>query len=192
MKCKEFSRILLFGLTLLISNLLYPQALQHAVHGTGIEIETETSPTDDAVLSLPPEQLSLLFPRRVRLVKLTLRNERRDWVDISFRYDPIMNDNFVWNLPRLQSATYYTADWAILAANEQLIRGSFSFAFGPEAKPPSVIKATEELLQEPSTGDPSLRSVTPPPTEIIINREPRRYDPPFTIKLDDADKPDQT
>jgi hypothetical protein len=33
-------------------------------------------------------------------------------------------------------------------------------------------------------GDPEVRTVMPPRTEIIINRDPPQYDPPFTIKLD--------
>ena len=114
-------RIFLVGLTLLLSNLGYAQQFNSAGYrqpadSTGIIQKTETSPLDDAVLNAAPRELTLAFPQLVRLVKLTLRNEQRDWVDISFRYSPLMNDSYRWNLPNLQSAIYYTADWAILGA----------------------------------------------------------------------------
>jgi methionine-rich copper-binding protein CopC len=153
---------------------------------TGISIETETAPADDSVLLEAPEQLQLEFPYDVRLVKLTLRNELRDWVDIEFRYDPTIQEKFQWSIPELTAATYYTADWAILATNDRLIRGSFSFSFGPEAEAPSVIKAAEALVLNSIGGGPNTRYVRPPRTNIILNQDEPRYDPPFTIKLEDG------
>jgi methionine-rich copper-binding protein CopC len=165
---------------------------QHALHlqaadSTGFAAKTETSPLDDSVLDVAPVQLSLLFPSQVRLVKLTLRNEQRDWVDISFRYRASMLVNFSWQLPDLQDATYYTVDWAVLAANERLVKGSFSFAFGPGAEPPSVIREAEALRLQTRYGDPAIRYVAPPRTQIIIDRDPPIFDPPFVIELDEED-----
>jgi hypothetical protein len=88
----------------------------------------------------------------------------------------------------LQQASYYTADWAILGNNDQLIRGSFSFAFGPDAEAPSAIRRAQELLLEQRYGDPSIRYVAPPPTQIILDQDPPRFDPPFTIQLDDNNR----
>jgi methionine-rich copper-binding protein CopC len=153
---------------------------------TGISIETETAPADDSVLLKAPDQLQLEFPYDVRLVKLTLRNELRDWVDIDFRYDPAIQEKFQWNIPELTPATYYTADWAILATNDRLIRGSFSFSFGPEAEAPSVIKAAEALILDSISAGPNTRFVRPPRTNIILNQDEPSYDPPFTIKLEDG------
>lgn len=167
---------------------------QHAGHGgygqsahsTEILDQTETLPSDNAVLPRAPEQLQLQFPHQVRLVKLTLRNEKHDWVDISFRYNPLPDSRFTWQLPGLQQATYYTADWAILGDNDELIRGSFSFAFGPDAEPPSVTREAERMLLEQRNGtDPNIRYVAPPPTQIILDQDQPNYDPPFTIQLDD-------
>jgi len=165
---------------------------QHTLHSqaadsTGIAAKTETSPLDDSVLEVAPVQLGLLFPSQVRVVKLTLRNELRDWVDISFRYRPSTVVHFVWELPDLKDATYYTADWAVLAANERLVKGSFSFAFGPGAEPPSVIREAEELRLQTRYGDPGVRYIAPPRTEIIIDRDPPIFDPPFVIELDEED-----
>lgn len=153
---------------------------------TGISSETETVPVDDSVLLAAPNQIQLEFPINVRLVKLTLRNELRDWVDIDFRYDPTVKEKFLWPIPELAEATYYTADWAILATNDRLVRGSFSFSFGPEAQAPSVIKAAEAVLLDSINGGPNTRFVRPPPTNIILNQDQPRYDPPFTIKLEDG------
>jgi methionine-rich copper-binding protein CopC len=152
---------------------------------TGIAAKTETTPANDAVLAIAPRQLLLSFPERVRLVKLTLHNELRNWVDINFRYDPSIVENITWSLPSLQSATYYTADWAILAANEQLIKGTFSFAFGPGAEAPSVTKQAEALLLDLSNGRPRRGQSIENSVDIIINRDPPTFDPPFTIQLDD-------
>ena len=152
----------------------------------GLAASTATSPADDAVLDIAPGELSLVFPDDVRLVKLTLRDENRAWVEIDFRYNPRPRRSYLWKLPDLPPAVYYTADWAILSAREQLIRGSFSFAFGPGAQAPSLIREAEELFLRQRAGtDPDTLYVAPPPTRIIINRDPPRFDPPFTIDLDD-------
>ena len=154
----------------------------------GLAAATDTTPADDAILAIAPEELNLVFPENVRLVKLTLRDENRAWVEIGFRYNPRPRRDYVWKLPELPPAVYYTADWAILSAREQLIYGSFSFAFGPGAQAPSLIREAEELfLQQRAGTDPDTRYVAPPPTRIIINRDPPRFDPPFTIELDTED-----
>lgn len=164
-----------------------PQAdlTHHDEDITGISIETETVPVDDSVLLEAPKELQLEFPYDVRLVKLTLRNELRDWVDIDFRYDPTIQEKFLWTIPELTAAIYYTADWAILAMNDRLIRGSFSFSFGPEAQSPSVIKESEARVLDSIGAGSSTRFVTPPRTNIILNQDQPNYDPPFTIKLED-------
>lgn len=145
--------------------------------------KTETSPADDAVLLVAPTSINLEFPKRARLVKFTLRDETRKWVDIQFRYDPVLGTSYTLQLPVLSDSAYYTADWAVLETNDRLVRGSFSFAFGEDAQRPSVTKAAAELLLQQRYGDPSIRYVRPPPTEIILGKEPPQFDPPFTIQL---------
>ena len=54
---------------------------------------------------------------------------------------------------------------------------------GHEALPPSVVKAAEEELLLQRYGDPTIRYVPPPRTQIIINQDPPEFDPPFTIEL---------
>ncbi len=156
---------------------------------TGFIDKTETLPSDDEVLLQAPTELNLKFPVQARLVKFTLRTDSRDWVDIQFRYNPQASTQYVMQLPSLVAASYYTADWAVLDSDDTLLRGSFSFAFGENAERPSVTEAAKELLLEQRYGDPTIRYVPPPRTEIIISRDPPQFDPPFTIQLDsDAKK----
>lgn len=150
---------------------------------TGFIDKTETFPGDDEVLLQAPSQLSLLFPEQARLVKFTLRTDARDWVDIQFRYSPRAATRYTLQLPALMQAAYYTADWAVLGRNDILLRGSFSFAVGENAQRPSITRAERELLLEQRYGDPTIRYVPPPRTEIIISRDPPQFDPPFTIQL---------
>ena len=186
--------IALLGLGLGHPAVAQPSQISLSLQGediTGISIETETAPADDSVLLEAPDQLQLEFAYDVRLVKLTLRNGLRDWVDIDFRYDPTIQEKFQWNIPELTQATYYTADWAILATNDRLIRGSFSFSFGPEAQAPSVIKAAEALVLDSISAGANTRFVRPPRTNIILNQDQPSYDPPFTIKLEDGRRSNQ-
>jgi len=160
----------------------YPRA---ALDFTGIVAKTQTTPIDDSVFDSSPERLALSFPEKVHLVKLILRNQAHDWVDISFRYSPRLASDFEWSLPSLQAADYYTAEWAILDEQDRLIRGNFSFSFGEMARMPSLIKAEQELALRLRNGeDESTRFITPPRTEIILEQEPRSYDPPFTLRLE--------
>lgn len=151
---------------------------------TGFVEKTETLPKDDDVLLVAPKVISVDFPQLARLVKFTLRNETRDWVDIQFRYDPVLETHYVLELPALSDAAYYTADWAVLSAKDLLVRGSFSFSFGQDAQRPSLTRAADELLLQQRYGDPTIRYVRPPATEIILGTDPPRFDPPFTIELD--------
>lgn len=158
-------------------------AYQLSPDSTGFVEKTETTPADDAVLLAAPNSISLEFPRRARLVKFTLRDESRKWVDIQFRYAPLLDTKYTLQLPVLSDSAYYTADWAVLETNDRLVRGSFSFAFGDEAQRPSLTKAADELILQQRYGDPTIRYVRPPPTEIILGKEPPQFDPPFTIQL---------
>ncbi len=130
-----------------------------------LAVETRTSPVDDAVLDAAPEELRLIFPAAVHLVKLTLRDENRAWVEIDFRYNPRSATTHAWRLPELPPANYYTAEWAALTSREQLLRGSFSFAFGAGAREPSRLRwEREEFLRRRAGIDADTRYVAPPPT----------------------------
>lgn len=161
-----------------------------AEDSTGTAERPETAPPDDAVLERAPPRIGLEFPAAVRLVKLTLRNDRGDWVDIGFRYSPRPGRRFSQPVPALADAAHYTAEWAALSGGDRLARGSFSFAFGGGARKPSAARAAREELLLRRRGDPDVRHVAPARTRIIIDRKPPRYDPPFTIDLEAAPGPD--
>ena len=164
-----------------------PAAIQGSHHQKlhQLAVEAATNPVNDEVLEVAPEMLSIEFPDAVRLVKFTLRTDSREWIDINFRYRPTAGVRYSLPVPELSDAKYYTAEWAVLGINDQLIRGSFSFAFGPEARAPSYHQAAEELILRQRYGDPTIQYVAPPRTQIIIDQEPRRFDPPFTINLNE-------
>ena len=154
-------------------------AIQWSDHQTlhRLAVEATTNPVNDEVLEVAPEMLSIEFPDAVRLVS--------EWIDINFRYRPTAGVRYSLPVPELSDAKYYTAEWAVLGINDQLIRGSFSFAFGPDARAPSYHQAAEELILRQRYGDPTIQYVAPPRTQIIIDQEPRRFDPPFTINLNE-------
>ena len=106
-------------------------------------ITVESAPVDDSVLANAPNEFGLGFEQPVRLVKWVLYDETREWVDINFRYDPRVNDQFSLPLPPLQPTAYYSAEWAILDDTETLIKGTYSFSFGPDAEAPSVVRGRE-------------------------------------------------
>ncbi len=109
-------------------------------------LTVESTPVDDSVLANAPNEFGLGFEQPVRLVKWVLYDETREWVDINFRYNPRVNDQFSLPLPSLQETAYYAAEWAILDDTETLIKGSYSFSFGPDAEAPSVVRARDEQM----------------------------------------------
>ena len=173
--CNQLSQTLAQGPAIIQGS--HHQTLHH------LAFKAVTNPVNDEVLEVAPEMLSIEFTDVVRLVKFTLRKDSREWIDINFRYRPTKGVRYSLPVSELSDAKYYTAEWAVLDINDQLIRGSFSFAVGPGARAPSYHQAAEELILRQRYGDPTIQYVAPPRTQIIIDREPRRFDPPFTINL---------
>ncbi|MEX2469502.1 MAG: copper resistance CopC family protein [Pseudohongiellaceae bacterium] len=122
---------------------------QHAMHDMGAEpaMTVHSTPADDAVLPAAPQSLQLHFPETVRLVKLAVRDPGSGLTDIGFRYDPKSSQMYTQALPVLETADYYTVEWAVLDGNEQLVKGNFHFAFGPDARPPSYYLAQREQMR---------------------------------------------
>ena len=164
-----------------------PRTISYIATADSIELlsQTEIVPANDAVLTESPSEVTLHFPMRVRLVKFVLRDHDHQWVDINFRYNPRSSQDYRLELPELEESLYYTVEWAILTGRDQLVRGSNSFAVGLNARPPSeYFKEEQEQMNMRMTGDPNVREVTPPRTQIIIERDEPAIDPPFTIRLD--------
>lgn len=123
----------------------------HAQHvmaplGSQSEVEVESVPADDEILPAAPADLLVRFSTYVRLVKLTLKGADGDPIDIGFRYQPDASRVFLWNLPQLPVADYYTVEWAAIDPTNLVARGSFNFAFGPNARLPPELIPDEEIL----------------------------------------------
>lgn len=136
---------------------------QHAMHNMSGEpsMTVHSTPADDAVLPSQPQSLQLHFPETVRLVKLAIRNPDSGLTDIGFRYNPQSGQMYAQALPELAAADFYTVEWAVLDASEQLVKGSFHFAFGPDARPPSYYLAQREQMRHIMT--PDYRLLDSPP-----------------------------
>lgn len=136
--------------------LMAPAAYSQHIMGGGAgasDVEMQPSPADDQVLAASPEELMLRFSTYVRLVKLTLKAPDQDIVNIGFRYSPEASRVFFWELPELPVADYYTVEWAAIDPSNLVAKGSFNFAFGSEALPPSQVIPTEEELQHVTVPD---------------------------------------
>ncbi len=138
----------LSGLCTLLLVLLSPlTSAQHVMTiNSNSDVVTETAPVDNAVLAEAPADLMMRFSTYVRLVKLVLKAPGNTPVDIGFRYNPDASRVFFWDLPPLPAADYYTVEWAAIDPVNFVARGSFSFSFGPDARPPSELIPQEEEL----------------------------------------------
>lgn len=118
-----------------------------------VEIEYDTVPQHDEVLPEAPDDLLLRFNDYVRLIKLTLKKNDMEPLDIGFQFDPIGNRVFIQELPPLEEADYYTAEWAVLNAENIMVYGFFCFSFGPNAEIPTTIIDSRQLPSSPVFGD---------------------------------------
>jgi methionine-rich copper-binding protein CopC len=156
---------------------------QFGVSATIAGIVAETVPLNDAVLVNSPTAVQLQFDQPVELVKLVIYDNQRDWVDIGFRYRPGPGTQYAWPVPALQQADYYSVSWAILDARDRLVKGSFSFAFGPGAETPSLVMA-REMMHAEHQGMPDLNGLQPEPGGIRFSDAPDpNFEPPFAPVL---------
>jgi len=133
------SRFLLsisFLLSLLFSPLLAAQHNMHGMSNSGGLLDS-SMPADNEVLARAPQSIMLNFASEVRLVKLALKETKQGEILIDFRYDPQAAMRYMQKLPMLAAADYYKVEWAALQASGDLVRGSFYFSFGDDAKHPS-------------------------------------------------------
>lgn len=128
-----------------------------AQHSHGILTPGVTFPQDDAVLTEPPQMITMSFRVDVRLLKLALYTAEDEWININFQYDPSrLNHNFVLPIPgELPKSEYYTARWSVTDDRRGLVNGEFKFSFGPGAIPPSetiASRVSDRVEVLPETG----------------------------------------
>ena len=132
---RKFLAIPLFFLALTSSPL---GMAQHEMHGMSSgDLAVTTMPGDNEVLAGSPDSVMLHFESDMRLVKLVIKEAGKEFVDIGFRYRPVAGMHFMQNLPELNEADYYAVEWAVLDGEGKLVKGSFHFSFGANARPPS-------------------------------------------------------
>ncbi|MBL4572536.1 MAG: copper resistance protein CopC [Gammaproteobacteria bacterium] len=138
---KQYQKInlvfLLFISFLFLSSLTLAQPHEmHGISNSGGLLDSNM-PADNEVLAKVPQSIMLNFSSEVRLVKLALKETKQGEILIDFRYDPTAAMRYMHTLPRLEAADYYKVEWAALKASGELVKGSFYFSFGDDAKPPS-------------------------------------------------------
>lgn len=143
-------RCLLVIIFLFLSQGVYAQH-SHGRRNT-IEIEHDTIPVHDQTLEEAPKDLIIRFNDYLRLIKLTLKVEDREMIDIGFQFSPAASRVFIQSLPELDAAEYYTAEWAALNANNVMVYGFFCFSFGPDAKIPTSIINSRVIPTGPTFG----------------------------------------
>ncbi len=136
--------ILTFLLLALLGSELAQAQHSHGRRNT-VELSYESMPVHDAVLGTAPENLILRFGEYVRLVKLTLKAEDRDVVDLGFQYRPDASRVFIQDVPALAPATYYTAEWAAINMDNVMVSGFFCFSFGPGAVVPTSVIPVDDM-----------------------------------------------
>jgi len=148
--------VAVFRLVTTLLLLLHMQSVL-AQHNHGrrnvLAIEYDTAPRHDEVLAEAPRDLLLRFNDYVRLVKLTLKKNDVEPMDIGFQFEPVGNRVFIQELPPLGQADYYTAEWAVLNADNIMIYGFFCFSFGPDAEVPTNIINSRQFPSAPVFGE---------------------------------------
>ncbi|GHE92676.1 copper resistance CopC family protein [Thalassotalea profundi] len=83
-------------------------------------------PADNAMLMNPPEELTLMFTKEVRVVKITLKNKQGKKVNFGFKPTKEASAEFTWKLPELAPANYIV-DVTFLGKDGHKMKDSFGF-----------------------------------------------------------------
>jgi copper resistance protein C len=87
-------------------------------------------PMNGAMLEQPPEVLELKFSAPVRLVRLTMKDERNQAVALSMPEGKESQSQFSLVLPELAPAAY-TVGWVVLGNDGHKMQGQFNFILHP-------------------------------------------------------------
>lgn len=83
-------------------------------------------PSDNAMLMSTPEKLTLTFSKKLRLVKVSLKNKQGKKVKFGFKPSKEASNEFSWKLPKLTPANY-TVDVTYLGKDGHKMKNSFGF-----------------------------------------------------------------
>ena len=83
-------------------------------------------PADNAMLMNPPEELTLVFTKEVRVVKVSLANKQGEEFKFGFEPSKVATSKFTWKLPKLAPAKY-AVDVTFLGNDGHKMKHSFGF-----------------------------------------------------------------
>ncbi|UJF20877.1 copper resistance CopC family protein [Shewanella sp. OMA3-2] len=110
----------LFNNVLVVASLLLSaSAFAHVGLGSSM-------PANGAMLSQAPTTLELTFTAPVRLVKLTMQDDKQQSVPLTLPASTSSQAAFSFALPSL-SAANYTVNWMIMGDDGHKMKGNFSF-----------------------------------------------------------------
>jgi len=83
-------------------------------------------PADNAMLMNPPEELTLVFTKEVRVIKVSLTNKQGEEFKFDFKPSKEASREFSWELPKL-APTNYIVDVTYLGKDGHKMKDSFGF-----------------------------------------------------------------
>jgi methionine-rich copper-binding protein CopC len=87
---------------------------------------SSSMPANGAMLSQAPTTLQLTFTAPVRLVKLTMQDEKKQSIPLTLPSSATSQAAFSFALPAL-NATNYTVNWMIMGDDGHKMKGNMSF-----------------------------------------------------------------
>lgn len=91
-----------------------------------------SEPEDEAELTETPEQLVLVFNRKVVLARVILINAAEEPVDIGFKGAMERTEKFTITLPELAADTYQVK-WTAMGGDGHKMKGAFGFTLASES-----------------------------------------------------------
>ena len=85
-----------------------------------------SSPSDNAMLMSPPEQLTLAYSKPLRLMKVSITGNETGEVDFDFSPTSEKQADYTWQLPALQADTY-AVEWIAMGSDGHKMKATFSF-----------------------------------------------------------------
>ena len=83
-------------------------------------------PVDNAMLMKTPEKLALAFSKKVRVIKISLKNKKGEKIKFGFKPTKEASAEFTWKLPKLAPANY-VVDVTFLGKDGHKMKDSFGF-----------------------------------------------------------------
>ncbi|AZG36289.1 copper resistance CopC family protein [Shewanella psychromarinicola] len=87
---------------------------------------SDSMPANGSMVSQAPTTLQLTFTAPVRLVKLTMQDEKQQSIPLTLPSSATSQEAFSFSLPALNAANY-TVNWMIMSDDGHKMKGNMSF-----------------------------------------------------------------